>query len=820
MITRYVNTASTPGGDGTTNATTGANRAYASLSGFASALPSTLTDSYTCRCTGTDTAGAQFSGKTTTPSNKIIIVADSVGSYSMELTTELAIINYVNHIEFDGIIFKETVSSGTGRLIYCASQTADANLTKFTHCKFIGVLTGTATGLGITHGTNQIIYVGNCVFDGFINGTNDCRATSGDPDDASLYYNNTVINCYKGLCWGYGSGKNNLDASTNNAYTGLGNNNDYNVTSLSSTGQYYTDGAHDHASHTFTFTEAGEFHLASNDAGAIGFGVDLSEDANFPITDDYDYQTRSGAWDCGADQYDTEIQAQTEAATATDTSSAVSDTTAEIQETGNAQDFGSTVGSGTGEIVESGSASDNPSAVCIAVSAIQEPGTAQESGSSTSSGAPVGNSKAIFVHHSTGGYLVTDTTGSDGYGGLGKDLNDAGFYFSTICYGWSAPENAAIGSLTDIGQWYTWFADTTDQNGVARRDRIMGAVFTEYDKDISYGDYTRSLPDPTGENEIVIIKSCFPNADVYDDNDTIPTDLYGHACNYTVGGQYAQTVSNCKALYNQLMTYFKNHTDKIFILMVPPPLVSGSTTPGRAANARLLADWLMDDWREENSWSNQNVFVFDYFNVLTDADNHHRVESGIEVHHTENDSGNYLVYPTGDSHPSGTGQRKAASEFVPLISLWYGAYFGDSTASVTEAGNAQETSSSIYLGTAGISESGNAQDAPSSGYNTLSTISESGNAQEESSAEAISASQALASESGNAQDECSSIYFGTGAIFEAGNAQDIPSASLIAVAGLIEAGNALDLQTASIRISGTGGGGAWIFGSGIIKGVK
>ena len=30
-ITRYVNTASTPGGDGTTNATSGANRAYASL---------------------------------------------------------------------------------------------------------------------------------------------------------------------------------------------------------------------------------------------------------------------------------------------------------------------------------------------------------------------------------------------------------------------------------------------------------------------------------------------------------------------------------------------------------------------------------------------------------------------------------------------------------------------------------------------------------------------------------------------------------------------------------------------------------------------
>jgi len=54
MIFRYINTASTAGGDGTTNATTGANRAFASLSQAESTLYATpVSDDLTILCCGT-----------------------------------------------------------------------------------------------------------------------------------------------------------------------------------------------------------------------------------------------------------------------------------------------------------------------------------------------------------------------------------------------------------------------------------------------------------------------------------------------------------------------------------------------------------------------------------------------------------------------------------------------------------------------------------------------------------------------------------------------------------------------------------------------
>ena len=51
MIQRYVNMGSTAGGDGTTNETTGAHRAFASLAEALTAVPNTLTEAYTITCT-------------------------------------------------------------------------------------------------------------------------------------------------------------------------------------------------------------------------------------------------------------------------------------------------------------------------------------------------------------------------------------------------------------------------------------------------------------------------------------------------------------------------------------------------------------------------------------------------------------------------------------------------------------------------------------------------------------------------------------------------------------------------------------------------
>lgn len=82
-----------------------------------------------------------------------------------------------------------------------------------------------------------------------------------------------------------------------------------------------------------------------------------------------------------------------------------------------------------------------------------------------------------------------------------------------------------------------------------------------------------------------------------------------------------------------------------------------------------------------------NVFVFDFYNVLTsnggnpntnnlgsESGNHHRWWNGQIQHKTNGDndaSPNTLEYPTEDDHPSRAGNLKATAEFVPLLNNAY-----------------------------------------------------------------------------------------------------------------------------------------------------
>jgi hypothetical protein len=64
-----------------------------------------------------------------------------------------------------------------------------------------------------------------------------------------------------------------------------------------------------------------------------------------------------------------------------------------------------------------------------------------------------------------------------------------------------------------------------------------------------------------------------------------------------------------------------------------------------------------------------NVAVFDFYNVLTDPDSHHRFDNG-GIEHIVGGS-NTLYYPSGNDHPSEAGGRKATEEFVPLLNIFY-----------------------------------------------------------------------------------------------------------------------------------------------------
>lgn len=250
------------------------------------------------------------------------------------------------------------------------------------------------------------------------------------------------------------------------------------------------------------------------------------------------------------------------------------------------------------------------------------------------SGPPNRTVKLIFIHHSCGENWL-----ADGHGGLGKALANNRYTVSDTNYGWG-PDS--IGDRTDILDWPEWFLGPRSRN-------ILQALFRE---DSAHSHYTRVTADPGGENEVVMFKSCFPNSNLTGR----PSDPSRKGAGLTVG--------NAKAVYIDLLRFFAARPDKLFIAITAPPVQD----PTHAANARAFNNWLAKDWLQ--GYAGSNVGVFDFYNVLTGTNNHHRIARG-GIEHVVLDKRNTLHFPTnGDDHPSPAGNRKATKDFVPLLNAY------------------------------------------------------------------------------------------------------------------------------------------------------
>ena len=270
--------------------------------------------------------------------------------------------------------------------------------------------------------------------------------------------------------------------------------------------------------------------------------------------------------------------------------------------------------------------------------------------------------KVVFIHHSVGEAWL-----ADGTGGLGIALRDNNYFVSDTNYGWGPADqddgSGTIGDNTDIPRWYSWFTGP-------HRDTYLAALYAESGQHCSY---SRLATDPGGSNTIILFKSCFPNSNLAGN----PSDPPAASAN----NQSSLTVANAKRIYLDLLSYFAAHQDKLFVAITAPPLLPAETSAANAANARAFNSWLVSDWL--TGYAHPNVAVFDYYTVLTtnggDANtndlgaatgNHHRYRNNA-IEHITSQGGNYLAYPTSDSHPSPAGDRKAAGELVPLLNAFY-----------------------------------------------------------------------------------------------------------------------------------------------------
>ncbi|NJL59224.1 MAG: hypothetical protein HC887_05820 [Desulfobacteraceae bacterium] len=263
--------------------------------------------------------------------------------------------------------------------------------------------------------------------------------------------------------------------------------------------------------------------------------------------------------------------------------------------------------------------------------------------------------KLVFIHHSTGGNWLADPNTEQPYGGLGIALMNSNYFVSATNYGWG-PDS--IGDRTDIPNWIEWFTGPNSGS-------ILSALYAENGQNIGdFGSWSRLATDPGGENRIIVFKSCFPNSDLFGNPDDPPA---------SEPNDWEFSVSNAKAVHNRILTYFAARPDKLFVVITAPPKTLNEysediqTPAERAANARAFNNWLINNWL--SGYSKNNVAVFDYFNVLTHPDNHHRIVGGNIEHYTSPQSGNFAYYPSGDSHPSTEGHQKAATEFCAASQL-------------------------------------------------------------------------------------------------------------------------------------------------------
>lgn len=304
--------------------------------------------------------------------------------------------------------------------------------------------------------------------------------------------------------------------------------------------------------------------------------------------------------------------------------------------------------------------------------------------------APKQMTRLIFIHHSTGANWLADANGS-----LGKALGENNYYVSDTNYGWGPDQ---IGSRTDIGHWWNWFC------APQRSPLYLQAVFNDGGQCASY---TRPSNPPPGENEIILFKSCFPNSTLRGSPDapippieknpirglkapTVPPNPKD-LVRYLIGGvksmakrilgraknEAAYTVANAKGIYIELLKTFREHPNKLFIVLTAPPLRYSPF----ASNTRAFNLWLMKEWLAD--YPLKNVAVYDFYNVLTTnggdrntsdlgqaSGNHHRIWDGA-IQHQADARFNLLAYPTQDDHTNKTGNLKATGEFIPVLNSFY-----------------------------------------------------------------------------------------------------------------------------------------------------
>jgi len=308
-ITRYVNTGSTAGGNGTTNATTGDNRAYPDPATGEAAEQTDLVAAgniidFECSGTLPITALTTVDGWTTSTTCYISFVGDwrmpesgnpwDATKFRHDSAALIYNITECVHLEY-----MQFSSSYTGNGWIFPTGTPDLTIK---NCIFRG---GTQTTPEdnwaiFTNGSPSTTTIINCLFYDFPTVNTSMRVIwTNSTGHIFNFFNNTmvggyyfwraiVVNAYNNIIQGA------VDCCLNVTFL----NEDGNI---ANTSEFSGASSHNSVSVSFFNAEGKDYHLSSTDTYALDGGV--SDPGSGLYSTDIDGDTRSGTWDIGADEY-------------------------------------------------------------------------------------------------------------------------------------------------------------------------------------------------------------------------------------------------------------------------------------------------------------------------------------------------------------------------------------------------------------------------------------------------------------------------------------------------------------------------------------
>lgn len=214
--------------------------------------------------------------------------------------------------------------------------------------------------------------------------------------------------------------------------------------------------------------------------------------------------------------------------------------------------------------------------------------------------------RIIFMHHSTGLGVIEQGGVRTAFARLGYEFWDHGYNGE----GLTDPDGNFLGINWDMP------GDNTDPDG-------WYTIFNQEVTSPPSNTFSHML-----EYDVIIFKSCFPNADI----------------------QSEDQFEAYRSYFSSIRDVIDQHPDKLFIALTIPPLVPDATSPEAASRARRWAEYLTS---EEYRDGHPNLVVFDFFNLLADESGFLRAD--------------YRGEDPSDSHPNELANRTMGPIFVEFV---------------------------------------------------------------------------------------------------------------------------------------------------------